>query len=865
MGGSLDASLVTGRRRGARARVGAARGPRCAPATSIFLAGRHLRGHRALAFAMLGAGGLGPLRPGVVGRTPSPLAWASWLVWRGSSTTWPSNTASPPPSAAIRAVLDEATDVIRIIDSDTQRIVDINRADCVLSGCTSRGASSGRNRHDFWPDDPEARRTQETVTLPRRTPHRVLHDEALGVASATQGGARLPDRRHAPASRISGAALRDRRRGANAAARIAAEAADREAAAAARGHPPRPRRRARDPQPARRDPRISPAHAAAAWPPRPRKRDGYRQMIDASGAHPRRGRIGSTASIQASRRRRPSSSLRPDDARHPTLDRAAPGRAPAEPRPPPTARALTTRLFYGWVSSRRLPRPLHRLRHPVRLRRLLLRPARRVRLEPREPRRRLLPLRLRLLRLRLPRRPAHRPLGPARGDRVRRGAPRRRADRDEPRAAPLASLRALRARGRPRHVDRLRAVQRHRGAVVRAAPRARRRASPSAGGSLGTFVLPPAAHGLVARRSAGAAPTSPSAWRIFLVLNLVALLMRRDPESSGLSAGRGCSRARPSSPGGSGGGLRRRARRCARESFWMIFALFSATWIPVFVPVVHLVPHARDLGDRAAPRRHPGERARASAPSSGASPWAGSPTAWGGGPRSPSGSAPGRRASWASSARPRCPRCTRPRSPSASPTGASRRSSPPSSRTSSAARTRAALVGLLFAHRRAARRPRPAWPRAGSTIDTAATRSPGGSPPRFNLLALGLLALAQPPRPVAEASGGCPCPPTALARLGRPRAGHGTEPQANGLRQGGEHGGLKDKYCIVGVGETEYSRRSSRSTRAMAVEAIKKAMADAGLAQDQRGRDDVLPGRRLHPRQLGAPATSASGSTSTWT
>jgi len=44
---------------------------------------------------------------------------------------------------------------------------------------------------------------------------------------------------------------------------------------------------------------------------------------------------------------------------------------------------------------------------------------------------------------------------------------------------------------------------------------------------------------------------------------------------------------------------------------------------------------------------------------------------------------------------------------------------------------------------------------------------------------------------------------------------------------------LKDKYCIVGVGETEYSRSSKRSTRAMAVEAIKKAMADAGLKPGQ--------------------------------
>ncbi len=45
-------------------------------------------------------------------------------------------------------------------------------------------------------------------------------------------------------------------------------------------------------------------------------------------------------------------------------------------------------------------------------------------------------------------------------------------------------------------------------------------------------------------------------------------------------------------------------------------------------------------------------------------------------------------------------------------------------------------------------------------------------------------------------------------------------------------GSLKDKYCIAGVGETEYSRRSGRSTRAMAVEAIGKAMADAGLGKD---------------------------------
>jgi acetyl-CoA acetyltransferase len=44
---------------------------------------------------------------------------------------------------------------------------------------------------------------------------------------------------------------------------------------------------------------------------------------------------------------------------------------------------------------------------------------------------------------------------------------------------------------------------------------------------------------------------------------------------------------------------------------------------------------------------------------------------------------------------------------------------------------------------------------------------------------------------------------------------------------------LRDKYCIVGVGETEYSKGSGRTTRAMAVEAVRKAVLDAGL----RGKD----------------------------
>jgi len=45
--------------------------------------------------------------------------------------------------------------------------------------------------------------------------------------------------------------------------------------------------------------------------------------------------------------------------------------------------------------------------------------------------------------------------------------------------------------------------------------------------------------------------------------------------------------------------------------------------------------------------------------------------------------------------------------------------------------------------------------------------------------------------------------------------------------------GLRNRYCIVGVGETEYSRDSGRTTRALAVEAIRAAVLDAGLGPGQ--------------------------------
>ncbi len=49
---------------------------------------------------------------------------------------------------------------------------------------------------------------------------------------------------------------------------------------------------------------------------------------------------------------------------------------------------------------------------------------------------------------------------------------------------------------------------------------------------------------------------------------------------------------------------------------------------------------------------------------------------------------------------------------------------------------------------------------------------------------------------------------------------------------------LRDKYAIVGVGETPYVRGSGRTTRALGVEAVRHAMADAGL--DAVGVDGML-------------------------
>ena len=116
----------------------------------------------------------------------------------------------------------------------------------------------------------------------------------------------------------------------------------------------------------------------------------------------------------------------------------------------------------------------------------------------------------------------------------------------------------------------------------------------SAGMGLGTFALPPAAQFLV----------SHVGWRwayaifgvgILVSLNLVATVMRRDPESLGL---------RPDGESVHTGAAPSRGREAAwtvseavrTRSFWVLFALFGTTWVPIFVPLVHLVPMARGRG-----------------------------------------------------------------------------------------------------------------------------------------------------------------------------------------------------------------------------------------------------------------------------
>jgi PAS domain S-box-containing protein len=72
-----------------------------------------------------------------------------------------------------RALLDEASEAIRIVDPASRRIIETNRTDCALSGM-ARGSLLGRDSREFWPDDPEGRARWEAL---------VAESASAGVAS----------------------------------------------------------------------------------------------------------------------------------------------------------------------------------------------------------------------------------------------------------------------------------------------------------------------------------------------------------------------------------------------------------------------------------------------------------------------------------------------------------------------------------------------------------------------------------------------------------------------------------------------------------------------------------------------------------
>ena len=65
---------------------------------------------------------------------------------------------------------------------------------------------------------------------------------------------------------------------------------------------------------------------------------------------------------------------------------------------------------------------------------------------------------------------------------------------------------------------------------------------------------------------------------------------------------------------------------------------------------------------------------------------------------------------------------------------------------------------------------------------------------------------------------------------------------------------LRDKYCIVGVGETEYSRSSRRTTRAMAVEAIRKAAQTGRIGDGKIFVSNIEEAIRIRTGETGADA-----------
>ncbi|MGH7399490.1 MAG: LytS/YhcK type 5TM receptor domain-containing protein [Candidatus Rokuibacteriota bacterium] len=86
-----------------------------------------------------------------------------------------------------RAVLDDATDAVRIVDAETHRILDCNHADCELSGF-AREAMLGRDSRQFWPETGPGRAAREVPSPEARVPGVA---RALSVPFLTASGRTL--------------------------------------------------------------------------------------------------------------------------------------------------------------------------------------------------------------------------------------------------------------------------------------------------------------------------------------------------------------------------------------------------------------------------------------------------------------------------------------------------------------------------------------------------------------------------------------------------------------------------------------------------------------------------------------------------
>jgi MFS family permease len=116
----------------------------------------------------------------------------------------------------------------------------------------------------------------------------------------------------------------------------------------------------------------------------------------------------------------------------------------------------------------------------------------------------------------------------------------------------------------------------------------------ASGASAGVIVMPPLVQALV----------SAAGWRvafvaygltILVLVNLLAPLMRRDPESAGLrpDGARAPAAHLPPSEERESWSLGRALRLPA---FWLLGAMFNLTWFTIFIPPVHLAGLARDGG-----------------------------------------------------------------------------------------------------------------------------------------------------------------------------------------------------------------------------------------------------------------------------